>query len=101
MRAVLFRETKLMDSSKPYTEEEIMIYFARMHVENALKEASKEVKLSKAFGYGRYNESTAEFKPTNDSVSLKESYGHGECSYIAIKVDMYSMMNAYPLENIK
>ena len=40
--AKLFRETKLMDSSKPYTEEEIMIEFTKLHVEAALKEASEK-----------------------------------------------------------
>jgi hypothetical protein len=30
--AKLFRETKLMDSSKPYTEEEMMIEFAKLHI---------------------------------------------------------------------
>jgi hypothetical protein len=39
--AEFFRGTKLMDSSKPYTEEEIMIEFAKLHVEAALKEAVK------------------------------------------------------------
>ena len=41
--AKLFRETKLMDSSKPYTEEEIMIEFTKLHVEAALKEATKSL----------------------------------------------------------
>jgi hypothetical protein len=68
--AKLFRETKLMDSSKPYTEEEIMIEFTKLHVEAALKEASEDVEL--------------------------ETYGN-----FGNSVNKDSILNAYPLENIK
>jgi hypothetical protein len=68
--AKLFRETKLMDSSKPYTEEEIMIEFTKIHVEAALKEASEDVEL--------------------------ETYGN-----FGNSVNKDSILNAYPLENIK
>jgi hypothetical protein len=50
--AKLFRETKLMDSSKPYTEEEIMIEFTKLHVEAALKEASEDVELETYGNFG-------------------------------------------------
>jgi hypothetical protein len=68
--AKLFRETKLMNSSKPYTEEEIMIEFTKLHVEAALKEASEDVEL--------------------------ETYGN-----FGNSVNKDSILNAYPLENIK
>ena len=56
----------------------IMIEFAKLHVEAALKEASKEVKT-----FDVYN----------------ESCGDLECKVTLVKKD--SILNAYPLENIK
>jgi hypothetical protein len=41
-----------MDSSKPYTEEEIMIEFTKLHVEAALKEASEDVELETYGNFG-------------------------------------------------
>lgn len=80
---------------------ECMIDFAKMHVEAALKEASKNVKLSKAFDYGKYDEKTAKFEPIDKKVEVRESYGHGDCGYTAIKVDTESILNSYSLDNIK
>ena len=71
--AELFRGTKLMDSSKPYTEEEIMIEFAKLHVEAALKAASEN-------GKAYFSEVFEEY--TSD-------------------VDSDSILNSYPLENIE
>jgi hypothetical protein len=72
--AKLFRETKLMDSSKPYTEEEIMIEFTKMHVTAALKQAAHESQC--------YNK--AKFPGDENWV-----------------VDIDSILNSYPLENIE
>ena len=70
--AKLFRETKLMDSSKPYTEEEIMIEFTKLHVEAALKEASEKAKTKMEWwtdlGGGEHEEVTV------NKNSIKKSY---------------------------
>ena len=78
-----------------------MIAFAKIHVKAALKAASENTKLAKAFNYGSYNESAAEFKPTSLTVFIKEEYGHGDSGYVAIKTDKDSILNSYPLTNIK
>jgi hypothetical protein len=80
---------------------ECMIEFAKLHVEQALKAASEKVKLAKAFNYGSYNESEAKFKPTYLTVFIKEEYGHGDSGYVAVKTDTESILNSYPLSNIK
>lgn len=81
--------------------QDAMIEFAKMHVEAALKEASEKAKLAKAFDYGSYYESTANFKPIDDKVVVEEQHGHGDSGYSAIKVDTDSILNSYSLENIK
>ena len=78
-----------------------LIEFAKLHVEAALKEASEKAKLAKAFDYGSYYESTANFKPIDDKVVVEEQHGHGDSGYSAIKVDTDSILNSYSLENIK
>jgi hypothetical protein len=79
--AKLFRETKLMDSSKPYTEEEIMIEFAKLHVEAALKEAINNVRI----------------------IDDPNSYcGNTGSEYPPDQIlDTDAILNSYPLENIK
>lgn len=57
---------------------EVMIEFAKLHVEEALKQAAKEVKT-----YNVYNESTGDI----------------ECKVTLIDKD--SILNAYPLDKIK
>jgi hypothetical protein len=70
--AEFFRGTKLMDSSKPYTEEEIMIEFAKLHVEAALKAKVEQMK--------------------------EKSYE--DSSYSMNELDSFTR-DSYPLENIK
>ena len=82
-------------------DETLMIEFAKLHVTSALKEASEKAKLAKAFDYGSYYEPTANFKPIDEKVVVKESYGHGDSGYSAIKVDSDSILNSYSLEKIK
>jgi hypothetical protein len=72
--AKLFRETKLMDSSKPYTEEEIMIEFTKLHVKAALKLITTEATV----------ETINKYSPEEQHI-----------------VNQDSILNAYPLENIK
>jgi len=79
----------------------IMIEFAKLHVEAALKEASEKAKLSKAYNYGNYNESTAIFKLIETKCFVKTEHGHGDCGYEAVKINEDSILKAYPLENIK
>ena len=81
--------------------QDAMIEFAKLHVEAALKEASEKVKLAKAFDYGSYYEPTAKFKPTTDNIFVKEEYGHGDSGYVAVKPDTDTILNSYPLDNIK
>jgi hypothetical protein len=75
--AEFFRGTKLIDSSKPYTEEEIMIEFAKLHVESALKEASEKAKITYEYSGNTGSEYCDEF------------------------VDKDSILNSYPLDKIK
>jgi hypothetical protein len=72
--AKLFRETKLMDSSKPYTEEEIMIEFTKLHVEAALKLITTEATV----------ETINKYSPEEQHI-----------------VNQDSILNSYPLEKIK
>ena len=81
--------------------ERIMIEFAKLHTEAALKAASEKAKLSKAYNYGNYDESTAIFKPIETKCFIKIEYGHGDCGYEAVKINEDSILNAYPLELIK
>lgn len=81
--------------------ERAMVEFAKLHVEQALKEASKKARLARAFDYGSYYEPTAKFKPIDEKVVVKESYGHGDSGYEAVKIDTDSILSSYSLENIK
>lgn len=70
-----------LNGSKFYTKKALkkaMVEFAKYHVEQALKESSENVKT-----YDIYNEST----------------GDMECKVTF--VDKQSILNAYPLDNIK
>lgn len=71
-------EEQYIKAETPEDIIEAMIDFAKYHVEQALKEASENVKT-----YDIYNEST----------------GDMECKVTF--VDKQSILNAYPLENIK
>jgi len=81
--------------------QDAMIEFAKIHVQAAIKEASEKAKLAKAFDYGSYYEPTAKFKPIDEKVVVKESYGHGDSGYEAVKVDVDSILKSYSLDNIK
>jgi len=93
--------TVLTQQGKSLTVHEAMVEFAKLHVEQALKEASEKAKLARAFNYGGYNESAAKFEPTYLTVFVKEEYGHGDSGYVAVKTDKDSILNSYPPENIK
>ena len=70
--------------------EESLIEFAKLHVERALKEASEKAELEYADGkYDCPNYCEEPFNMTCDEL--------GNCHYI----DRDSILNAYPLENIK
>lgn len=72
---------------------EVMIEFAKLHVEAALKEASENVKLIE---YG-----CSDFRVTDEDAPNPYfiSGYFGEDSQIKISED--SILNSYPLENIK
>ena len=98
------QEEETLDGSISEYEQDIkkmMIEFAKMHVEQALKEASEKARLARAFDYGSYYEPTAKFKPIDEKVVVKESYGHGDSGYEAVKIDTDSILSSYSLENIK
>jgi hypothetical protein len=66
--------------------EEMMIEFAKMHVEAALKEASEKAKASLG----------------KDWIRKEETIHPGQLvDAIIIKVDKDSILNSYPLSNIK
>ena len=67
---------------------EAMIEFAKLHVAEALKVASEKGKVSVYCGEGGLQVKTYTTDPNN-----KDEY--------EIVVDEYSILNAYPLENIK
>ena len=71
--AKLFRETKLMDSSKPYTEEELMIEFAKLYVKQTLKDIEEKL-----------------FEALDDREYLEENV-----------CDVIEEMRNYKLDNIK
>jgi len=83
------------------TIKEIMIEFAKLHVKEALKQASDKSTLSIAFDYGRYEDAKPVFKHTNERKAGKTSYGHGDCGYTAYSVSEQSILNAYSDDNIK
>ena len=66
--------------------ENLMIEFARYHVEQALKEASEKAELY------RYNNGFKQSK-----ANIKEEY----CFTYRVAIDKETILNAYPLENIK
>lgn len=71
-----FRTIKMLDSSHVWTDEKIMIEFAKLHVEAALKYASENADMDTEY----YN-------------SLQEGSSGG--------IDKDSILNSYPLDKIK
>lgn len=96
-----FLEDNLSNPTKGWSEKKRLIEFAKLHVEAALKAASENALLVKAYNYGQFDEVTAKFDKETCSVFVKETYAHGDCSYMAVKTDKNSILNSYPLENIK
>ena len=66
--------------------ENLMIEFAKLHVKVALKEASEKAELY------RYNNGFKQSK-----ANIKEEY----CFNYKVAIDKETILNAYPLENIK
>lgn len=106
MTAKEFLKTLPKDSNWELSSivENAMIEFAKYHVEQALKEVNNKRLLRIESGYGRVEERNP-LEPTN-IVSIRSDYGrtyygHGDSSYDYITVDESSIINAYPLENIK
>lgn len=74
--------------------------FAKLHVAEALKQATEKANLKVQYGYGLHN------NPATIDFQIKEKFasnipGHGDCSYNIVTVNEVSILNAYPLENIK
>ncbi len=69
-----------------YSLSQVMVEFAKMHVEAALKEASEKAKASLG----------------KDWIRTEETIHPGQLvDTIIIKVDKDSILNSYPLTNIK
>jgi hypothetical protein len=83
-------------------EIEMMAEFAKLCVQDALKEASEKAKILEESGYGTYEtqDGTASSKEEKDCIK-NNSYGHGDCTFQVITVSKQSILNAYPLTNIK
>lgn len=96
-----FKKEVQTNPAKGWTDDKCAVEFAKLHVEAALKEASEKARLAQAFDYGSYYEPTAKFKPTDLTVFIKEEYGHGDSGHVAVKTDKDSILNSYPLTNIK
>lgn len=73
----------------------------KLHVKEALKQASENVLLEKDYNYGRFNEATAKFDKGTCKMFYKETSGHGDCGYEAVRPSKDSILNAYPLDLIK
>lgn len=69
-----------------YSQEEMMIVFAKFHVEEALKSAAENSKVRLA----------------EDWIRKEETIYHGQLIHpITVRVEQESILNSYPLENIK
>lgn len=82
--------------------ENLMIKFAKYHVELALRAAVINAKLSQEYGWGTLehpDKNTTQF--VEIPIRKTEHYGQGDCTYEILKVSDLSILNAYPLENIK
>ncbi len=83
-----------------YDALEAMIEFAKLHVKAALKEASEKANLHEDY-YSEDDFSTNELKElANEGYPRKDSFGDIYAVDI-VSVDKNSILNAYPLENIK
>ena len=81
---------------------ELMIEFAKLHVEAALKEAAIKAKILEKSNWGKWEDSENEKGNLEEKVSVKiNHYGHGDCSYQILTVSHESILKAYPLTNIK
>lgn len=97
---------EFLKSREPNTfmvPEEFLIDFARHHVMLALATANLESKLLIESNWGTYENkdvnSPATFNETKEV--RKNNYGHGDCTYEIIRVSGTSIINAYPITNIK
>ncbi len=77
---------EFIKNNSPCSMEGFMIEFAKLHVKAALKEAfnNSEMRVSE--------------NDTNEHPSFTDNYDDG---YVTITVSKDSILNAYPLENIK
>ena len=71
---------KMLEINDECTSTEMMIEFAKLHVEQALKEASENAKVQNIYPKYVLNE-------------------HDEFEYFIVNKD--SILNSYPLENVK
>jgi uncharacterized protein YqfB (UPF0267 family) len=83
-----------------YDALEAMIEFAKLHVEEALKQASEKANLHEDY-YNEENFSINELKElANEGYPRKDSFGDIYAVDI-VSIDKNSILNAYSLENIK
>jgi len=86
---------ELFDQMDECTSTEMMVVFAKLHVEAALKAAAEKatMKLEYPEPYEYSNETGLTFASA-DEISRGGEYG-------SVEVEQDSILNAYPLENIQ
>ena len=83
-----------------YDALEAMIEFAKLHVEAALKEASEKAEIQEDY-YSDDNFSLSDLKELADN-GYPRTDNYGEIYAVDIvSINKNSILNAYPLENIK
>lgn len=87
LRPVVLMADKRLDIPAP-SAVNTMIEFAKLHVEAALKAAAEKVQISGDWGDEPWN---------GTEISVRDIDGN----HMALSIDEKSILNAYPLSNIK
>ncbi len=76
----------------------VMEKYARLKCEKLLEIVAEKATLEKADDYGDYDDPTAKYEKKGITVFYKNSYGHGDCSYEAVRIDKDSILNCVDLD---
>jgi len=95
-----FKKNNLIDLDDIITE---MKLCAKLHCAEQERVIREKVRLLKQSDWGTYENIDPSSKPNLDLVDIVNinKYGHGDCTYYIITVSKDSILNAYPLDNIK
>ena len=82
---------------------DMLIDFAKLHCAEQARVINEKVCLLKQSDWGTYENIDPSSKPDFSLVDIVNinKYGHGDCTYYIITVSKDSILNAYPLDNIK